>query len=64
MSGTQKNEFNKIQEEMERENKEVHAHYDVDFIFLLLRVKNRVGSWYEWAKGATNSVGWYENGII
>ena len=39
---------------MERENKEVHAHYGVDLAALLLRVKNRVGNWYKRAKGATN----------
>ena len=40
---------------MERDNKEVHAH-SVDSGAFLLRVKNRMGSWYEQAKGATNTV--------
>ena len=54
--GTPKNDLNKIRgEEMERDNKEVHAHHRVDSAAFLLRVKNGVGSWYERAKGATNT---------
>ena len=67
IAGTPKNELNEIRkEEMERDNKEVHAHHSVDLAALLLPTKNRVGSWYEWAKGAKDilSVGWYEHGIV
>ena len=39
---------------MECDNKEVYAHHHVDFAAPLLRVKYRVGSWYERAKGATS----------
>ena len=42
MAGTPKNELNKIQEEMERDNKEVHAHHGVDLVAFLLRVNSRV----------------------
>ena len=56
IAGTPKNTLNKIrEEEVERDNKEVHAHHRVDSGAFLLRVKNRVGSWYERAKGATNT---------
>ena len=52
---TLKNELNKIREEkMERDNKEVHTHHSIGSGVFLLRVKNRVGSWYERAKEATN----------
>ena len=57
IAGTPKNELNKIRaEEMERDNKEVHALHRVDSAAFLLRVKNRMESWYERAKGATNIV--------
>ena len=54
MAGTPKKELNKIREEIERDNKEVHAHYGVDLVAFLLRVKNQVGSWYGRAKGTTD----------
>ena len=41
---------------MERDNKEVNAHHSVDPEALLLRVKDRVESWYERARGITNLV--------
>ena len=41
---------------MEHDNKEVHAHHGVDLVAFLLRMKNRVGSWYGRAKGTTNVV--------
>ena len=55
MSGTPKNELNKIREKVERDNKEVHAHDGMDLEDFLLRAKNRLGSWYERAKRTTNS---------
>ena len=39
---------------MERDNKEVHALHNVNSAAFLLQVKNRVGSWYERARGTTN----------
>ena len=53
---TSKNKLNKIWEEMERDNKEFHAHEGVDSTVFLLRMKKRVGNWYERVKEITNSV--------
>ena len=54
---TPKDEVNKIrEEEMERDNKEVHAHHSGNSAAFLLRVKNQVRSWHERARGTTHLV--------
>ena len=54
MSGIPKNKLDKIWEEIECDNKEVHA--GMDSAAFLLHVKNKVGSWYEQSKRTTNLV--------
>ena len=56
MTGWLKNKLNKIREDIERDNKEVHAHRGMDLVAFLLRAKNQVGSWYKQAKRTTNVV--------
>ena len=52
MGGTPKNKLNKIwEEEMEHDNKKLHAQHSVDPAAFLLRAKNLVGSCYEQARG-------------
>ena len=50
-----KNKLDKIREEMERGNKEFHAHDGMDLAAFLFRVKSQLGNWYERANRTTSS---------
>ena len=50
MAGTLKNKLHKIWEEMECDNKKIHARDSVDTAAFPIQAKNRVGSWEERVK--------------
>ena len=66
IAGTPKNKLNKIREkEIERDNKEVHAHYRVDFAAFFATSEEPGGKLIRASQRSNEySVDWYENGII